>query len=152
MPGRGMFGSSETPSSGPSFWAVVNGSVWQISPTTLLPPSTLLQLATGCPCLQSKSCISEESWPRPPRSRKRRTFWVSTRRRSGAGERPTVSDSTLHFHPPSPCILQGYSSPDLSGFKADHSALKHILLKSIGLQNGTPIAFCIDTDSGQMED
>ena len=49
-------------------------------------------------------------------SRKQRTFWASTRRRSGAGGKPTESD--LAFHSYAPCILQDRAGFGLSCFKA----------------------------------
>ena len=134
--------------------AVILGSSERIddsrsSRTTSLPPPALQPLATRCPCPPSKSCILEESWPTPPRSRKRRTFWVSTRRRSGAGGRPTVSDSPFHFH--WPCILQGHFYPAFQVSRPLPS-LYHNPLKILALGYGTPVALVPGADGNLTED
>jgi hypothetical protein len=48
--------------------------------------------------------------------------------------------------------LQGHFRPDLSGFKANHSAFNHNSLKFIDSQNGTAVALCMVPVVAKMED
>ena len=68
-------------------------------------------------------------------------FWVSTMQRSGAGGKPTVSDYAFRSH--TPCILQGYIYPALSGFKANPPGYYNNMLILLILHNGTPVAIWI---------
>jgi hypothetical protein len=68
-------------------------------------------------------------------------FWASTRRRSGAGGKPTEFDLAFHEHVP--CIVQDRTRSGLSGFKAAPLCKPFNLLKRHILQHGTTVAICI---------